>query len=578
MRLYKDQKGSTLVMALIFSFVVMATIAALLYSAKIGLLTTRSIVKQETREFFGETYLNQNINNIDFTTTNEHSVVGHIYKVEVDDSKMESFFHENNNAELYQSEEYYSYLSLFKGYDLKDELEFSRKIIFNKLATNSYLKYDEEYTPINVPLLNVANITDANEVKYRLNDDKKIDDEEKGYIGYIKKKKDTLSFNTSSGSNDITAPKDLSEKYKVLLGWNLEDGRWYIFIALYDSEKIFITSTSLRNLMDDPLETTTDLEKWDQVISDPDGFEKVKNRILKDNILQAVWYYDQPDEAPSLLVSRKNEKTKMGSSKKSKSVSELEFYNVKYDTRKQKYEASFLDSLSFRNREIKEETTYMLVPDLQANLNASTAILFYPYDSSPELTSVSDFNYSGDYKIGRGLSTYIAAKEFGKPSIVSKNQADKGYITVYDKDTVHQYEYTAGLANLKDKKDKTYFGEKISMVVPKFGYNFVFTNKKVHQNDFKLNEIRAIDVEGDVLAPQFLMGLDKGDSANYGKVYISPNGLKQKAAATLEEQPSEEGDIASENKKEDKEDDSFGNIYLDIRDLYPLGVVRIFSN
>ncbi len=51
------QRGSALLMALIFSFVIMVMLSGLLYSFKMGLLATKSIVRNSNEKVLGETYI-----------------------------------------------------------------------------------------------------------------------------------------------------------------------------------------------------------------------------------------------------------------------------------------------------------------------------------------------------------------------------------------------------------------------------------------------------------------------------------------------------------------------------------------
>lgn len=51
--------GSALLMALIFSFVIMVMLTGLLYIFKIGLLTTKSIIKNNNEKVLGETYISK---------------------------------------------------------------------------------------------------------------------------------------------------------------------------------------------------------------------------------------------------------------------------------------------------------------------------------------------------------------------------------------------------------------------------------------------------------------------------------------------------------------------------------------
>lgn len=64
------QKGSALLMALIFSFVIMVMLSGLLYSFKMGLLTTKSIIRNINDKVLGEAYIANLKDDIDFTESN----------------------------------------------------------------------------------------------------------------------------------------------------------------------------------------------------------------------------------------------------------------------------------------------------------------------------------------------------------------------------------------------------------------------------------------------------------------------------------------------------------------------------
>ncbi len=56
-RLKAKVSGLALLMALVFSFVIMVMLTSLLYTFKMGLLTTKSIIKNNNEKVLGETYI-----------------------------------------------------------------------------------------------------------------------------------------------------------------------------------------------------------------------------------------------------------------------------------------------------------------------------------------------------------------------------------------------------------------------------------------------------------------------------------------------------------------------------------------
>ena len=85
------QRGSALLMALIFSFVIMVMLSGLLYSFKMGLLTTKSIVRNSNEKVLGETYIANLKDDIDFTKSNEFEIGGSKFEIVVDDDSVTSF-------------------------------------------------------------------------------------------------------------------------------------------------------------------------------------------------------------------------------------------------------------------------------------------------------------------------------------------------------------------------------------------------------------------------------------------------------------------------------------------------------
>ncbi|MBK2240092.1 hypothetical protein IBE03_06240, partial [Francisella tularensis] len=110
--------GSALLMALIFSFVIMVMLTGLLYIFKIGLLTTKSIIKNNNEKVLGETYISKVRDDINFTKSAELEIGDSKFQIIVNKDDVSSFFPNNTNAELFQSQQYNSYDVIYKAFNL----------------------------------------------------------------------------------------------------------------------------------------------------------------------------------------------------------------------------------------------------------------------------------------------------------------------------------------------------------------------------------------------------------------------------------------------------------------------------
>lgn len=229
------KSGSALLMALIFSFVVMVMLTGLLYSFKMGLLTTKSIIKNSNEKVLGETYLLNAKNDINFTKSNEFEVGDSKFEVVVNDDDISSFFPKGNNAELFQSQEYNSYKVVYKALNLGAAVDLKERIIYNALSANIYQNFGGEFIAINVPMINIAAITDYRARAYRLTNDGIIKDTAKGFIGFIQKQNKQINIFTEKAKIGVPIPDSMGVNYKVKLGWNLEKGEWTLYLLLYQN-------------------------------------------------------------------------------------------------------------------------------------------------------------------------------------------------------------------------------------------------------------------------------------------------------------------------------------------------------
>lgn len=133
-------------------------------------------------------------------------------------------------------------------------------------------KSGDNIFPLNVPFVNPDAMT-GNLANYKLSIDGKILDQERGYVGYIQKNNNTLMVSNAGGSFNLTIPNDLSvASYTVSVGWDLKAGYWSLFLAIYDGNKVYTSSTTLDNLIGAQVQAQLDLSNWQAVADLPGGY------------------------------------------------------------------------------------------------------------------------------------------------------------------------------------------------------------------------------------------------------------------------------------------------------------------
>ena len=618
-KLHKDlnskKSGSALLMALIFSFVVMVLLTGLLYTFKMGLLTTKSIIKNSNEKVLGETYLLNAKDDIDFTKSNEFVIGDSKFEVVVNDDDISSFFPKGNNAELFQSQEYNSYKAIYKSLNLGAAVDLKEKIIYNALSANLYQNFGGEFIAINVPMINTAAITDYRARTYRLNNDGAMEDTARGFIGFIQKQNKQINIFTEKAKIGVPIPDSMGVNYKVKVGWNLEKGEWTLYLLLYDTDKLFTTHFPLNDILNEDVkglapdneELGNDIGQWKAVIQKGSRGSS-GGQFLKDNIFDAVWYFDENDEPPQLMLVRKADKKKGN-----REV--LEVYSSKYSRTNENYTLKLVDTLAFKTK-LSDKNIKLLVPDTANNLDANMILIFHPNSQSKSLMGVSDFNYNGDHRVGKSLDTYIDGETFGNPIIISKDE-DSMYIITFEPTKIHRYEYVKGyggfetldygsnglekefdfgstndnmVVNTTKSENNEQSGDIIQLVVPKFGYLFVFTNSKMMQLNYDLDILQEVNISS-FEAPQILADFDAVKNT-VNRIYIQSNALISKVQEIRdnlgdEDEPEDENEIKDqfqtqansstnndEAEDEDDEDVVGEAIYLDSRYLYPLGIVK----
>ncbi|QIV96533.1 hypothetical protein EDC55_11240 [Allofrancisella inopinata] len=619
-----NNSGSVLLMALIFSFVIMVMLTALLYSFKMGLLTTKSIIKNSNEKVIGETYIASAKDDIDFSKPSELKIGNSTFKITVDEDDISTFFPKNSNAELFQAQQYSSFKSTYKAYNDGSKVDLAKKIIYNVPSANIYKNYNTDYVPINVPMIDIAAMTDYQARNYRLTIDGRLKDAPKGFIGFIEKQNKQINIFINKAKIGVPIPQGMGTDYKIKVGWNLENGQWQLVLLMYDINKLFTTSVALEDLLADNvegLEADTkalgdEIGKWQPVISGDSKGGSSGASFVRENIFDAAWYFEDSDAPPQILLARKADQKKGNQEV-------LEVYYSTYSTTNNQYSLKLGDSLNLKAN-LKEENVKLLVPDFANNLDAKMAFIFHPNNQSKNLTGISDFNYNGDHRVGKSLDTYIDGESFGKPVIISKSD-NSLFIVTFEPDKVHRYEYKKGLGSFisldfgtnglekelktQDEEDDVFklFLSKddnneqnkdiVEQIIAKFGYLFVFTKTKVMQMDENLEILQEIDLSGE--EPQILADLEAVKNT-INKIYIQPKALDAKVQEIRDElgdkpEPKDKNEIedrfekSKDNRidiksrqpsKQQDQGDSSGEepipapVYLDSKYFYPLGVVK----
>ncbi|AIT09886.1 membrane protein [Candidatus Francisella endociliophora] len=298
--MFKKDKGSTLLAVLIFAFVLMVVISALAYNFRMDSLSIDSLVREKQNSNVSEGYFGNIVGSTDLSVDDEKNI-GNFKFVTQPNSISPGFEYEDTNAELYNADPFLISHSIVHEFYDGDILRYIRNFIYNTMPNSTMVGYDDGFIPLNVPFVNVDAMS-GNLATYRLDSNGEILDTQRGYIGYldIRNLSDddkghgndddgydednpgqgngnnsaiVFSFNLVVGgaSTRIYLPADITEGYKLSIGWNLVAGRWSIFLAVYDGNRVYTSSTVLSNLFDNMSQAEIDISNWQPVIDLPSG-------------------------------------------------------------------------------------------------------------------------------------------------------------------------------------------------------------------------------------------------------------------------------------------------------------------
>jgi len=480
--------GSALLMALIFSFVIMIVVSSLAYTYKVGILSVNSLNAKHINNSIDEGYIRDDLLSKDLSQAYDDTIGDVRFKTTpINVSRM--FDERHGNAELYQAN------SHFVSYELEHEFlydgirESIKDIIVNEIDNNIYTQYDANTLPLNVPFVNIKAMTGIF-AGHKLSSENKIDDIENGYIGYISKNNSTLNISAGANSSTITVPNNLDNDYKFIVGWDLVGGRWSVYLSAYDDKHIYTSSTTLRKLVDNSTQAQTDLNNW-----------KTVGGVPANNIVLAKWYFSAYNDKPKLFVLER----KISGAAKAR---DLDFYETTYSSSSNSYNATKNDAYETPET-FDGDTVHAVVPDNLFVLDASNILI-------QESVNFRTYSPSADPELG--AASVLSTTTQSSPVIARKNATDLYYV-IFDGNTYYQYNYAGGSIN--GEQTKTYSGEIISKIIAKFGALFIFTNQYVYTNDFNTNQLNRIPIDN----------TKKYQILRDGDIYIMPDGLQCVIAA-----------------------------------------------
>lgn len=465
--------GAALVTSLIFSFTLMVIIAALTYSMRLSKLSINTLVNDKLNVNTANSYLKN------FSISQKADIdetMGKFRFLTLVDSATVGFYSKNTNGALYQAEPY------MESYSLKHNLikggitKYTKRLIFNHLPNDIMTQYNKNTYPINIPYVSIAGMT-KNLATYRLSNDKAIVDPEQGYIGVIQKDNYNLNITASGTNTTIGVPAALDKvAYNFSVGWNLKDGLWSIFLAVYDTTKIYTSSTSLRNLIDNSSQAQVELNNWKTVASLPDENTTDSSTVL------TKWYYDVNNEVPKLAILRKQKSpTTAGNFL-------LAIYGTTYNKPTGVYTVGNASIIKETTNNIDTTKIFMVVADNAFTLDKADAKRLLVFYEDGGTTKIVQANLNTNNILTLGDLNAIMKFE---PILVRKN-ATQMYLIYADNDSTY-YIHNYRASNISSSSQSYVASDDIKKIIAKFGVLFIVTNSTIQVFDITtasvLNEI-----------------------------------------------------------------------------------------
>ncbi|QIV95042.1 hypothetical protein [Allofrancisella frigidaquae] len=492
----KKLKGSSLLTTLIFAFVLMVIISALAYNFRISALAVNTLVSKEENINVEEGYIDDIFVTHDVANTLDESIdesAGSFRFLTTHNSTIPGFSFENINAELYQADPYLLSSNLTYQFFYNNVVQSTTNLIFNSLIGDIMIQYSDNIYPLNVPYVNSDSIKDSLVINYKLDNGGKIVSNKRAYIGYIEKNSNKLDIKASGTDSSVTIPTDLAiSDYKFSVGWDLKSGNWNIYLAVYDSDKTYTSSTTLDNLVDNASQAQVDLANWQQTVM-PSG-----SGIVSGSTVLTKWFQDSSVDIPKLLILRKVIRSEGG-----QDVYDLDVHSSIYDANSKVFTAT--SPASFRSTsDLLSSNVTVALPDNLFTLDVVNPLV----QEGRNFMTYDPINYS------LSSATQLAISSTGTPVILRKNNTDLYYI-IFNGSQYYQYNYTGSAINGSQHVD--YSGETINKIIAKFEALFIFTDQYLRVNDFSTNTLSILSIDS---TKEYQILRDDN-----GQIYAMPDGL-----------------------------------------------------
>lgn len=548
----KKIKGSALLASLIFAFVILVVISALAYNYRMDSLAVSTILGQKQNIGVDEGYFGGIIGNLDTLQDKEETIDGYKFQTNIDSSGLK-FLYEDSNADLYESEPYllsYKYTHRFFEGEIN---RYVREFIYNILPGSSVMtQYDRSVIPLNLPYVNAEAMSQA-EYNYKIGSQNAAP-VEGGYIGYLRKPiidgydgtgsesdyiveqgngnikyiichndkgktievaDDSWSAHQSHGDYrgpclnssrsftiniygntlTMTFPEVLAlSYYHFSVGWGLENGQWTLYLAVYDLDRVYTSSTALNDIKNNPSTAEVALSNWKEV----SGLEEFDDG----DIVNVTWYFDDVEDVPKLMILEKF--LRSGSY-------DIDVYKTAYASTTQTYAAILTDRFVTGSTYFNDKDVFTVVPDNLFTLFGEVPLIF-------QGTNIIDFNFA-PYTLGDGVGStksVLTANVTNKPVIIKKN-ATQFYIVYFNNNTVYKYLYSYGVSSPSLVLTNIFSGQTVQKIIAKYGALFIITNNNIYVEDVQNS---ALISRVAIYGANYQIARDSS-----GRIYAMPDGF-----------------------------------------------------
>jgi hypothetical protein len=463
LRKSKYQNGSSLMMAMIFGFVVLVCVSSLTYVARYDLLSAKSLVESENSEQIEEQYISQ-VNSKNTIALGKHKVGDY----EIDNSLKQSqalFSHKNVPVALYAGTPTAISDDITHELFYEGDHKLTKNIILKHLPKHSMLDYNQAYVPINIPYIDTERMTDEQQA-YHLNKSQKINIKKHGYIGYFEKEKTWLLLVINGKAKVINLKNlDLEDGYKIKVGWSLIRGNWSMYMAIYDEKHLYIYKTKLADLLQNSAQVIIDLSSHIDIIAPPSQVQDL------------TWYYTQDDGLPSLAIASARHDDEGNLS--------VTLTDLSFDQEKNAYISNLKDNINGIGKVAANEVH---IEALDPEFTLSKSPLYIVAGNKLVAYNVANNQYKA-----QKFTMLLEQGTSHQPIIVKKN-AYSYYVITYDDDKSFQYLYTKDSDMINKPEAAVYLDEKIQKIVVKYGLKFIVTKKHLYIVDFDDSPLNKIDL------------------------------------------------------------------------------------